>query len=118
MCNSETIVVQCADEIWNPCASAAPFGEVVGNNKITDHSTAQINFEGDFVYVAHIEISNTDGFLRSANVNRNGESCNYHANWKFTNGSGADIFGNNGPGTYTVKVTGNGKILTFSTTLN
>lgn len=24
-------------------------------------------------------------------INRNGDSCNYHANWKFTNGSGADI---------------------------
>jgi len=117
VCNSETIVVNCAEIISNPCASAAPFGEVVGNNKITDHSTAQINFEGDFGYVAHIEISNANGFFRSADVNRNGESCNYHANWKFTTDDGADMFGNDGPGVYTVKVSGNGKNLEFSVTL-
>ena len=117
VCNSETIVVNCAEIISNPCASAAPFGEVVGNNKITDHSTAQINFEGDFGYVAHVEISNANGFFRSADVNRNGESCNYHANWKFTNEAGADMFGNDGPGVYAVKVTGNGNTLEFSVTL-
>lgn len=117
VCNSETIVVQCA-EIWNPCASVAPFGEVVGNNKITDHSTAQILFEGDFGYVAHVEISNTNGFFRSANVNRNGESCNYHASWKFTTDDGSDMFGNDGPGVYTVKVTGNNQTLEFSVTLH
>jgi hypothetical protein len=118
VCNSETIVVACA-ETWNPCASAAPFGEVVGNNKITGHSTAQINFEGDFGPVAHVEISKTipNWFYRSANVSRNGDSCNYHANWKFTTDDGSDMFGNDGPGVYTVTVTGNNLTLEFSVTL-
>jgi hypothetical protein len=118
VCNSVTIVVACA-ETWNPCANVAPFGEVVGNNKITDHSTAQINFEGDFGPVAHVEISKTipNWFYRSANVSRNGDSCNYHANWKFTTDDGSDMFGNDGPGVYTVKVSGNNHNLEFSVTL-
>ena len=117
VCNSETIVVACSDT-FNPCASVAPFGEVEGNNQITDHSTVQINFEGDFGTVATVEISNTNGFFRSANVNRNGDSCNYHANWKFTTDNGADIFGNDGPGVYTVKVSGNNQTLEFPVTLH
>ena len=117
VCNSVTIVVACS-ETWNPCASVSPFGEVVGNNQITDHSTAQINFEGDFGTVAHVEISNTNGFFRSANVNRKGDSCNYHASWKFTTDDGSDIFGNDGPGVYAVKVSGNNQTLEFSVTLH
>lgn len=54
----------------------------------------------------------------SADISRNGDSCTYHANWKFTTESGADIYGNNGPGVYTLTITGNGKTLQFSTTLN
>jgi hypothetical protein len=51
-------------------------------------------------------------------VVRAGDSCNYHANWKFTNDSGADIYGNNGDGVYTVTVTGNNQTpLEFSVTL-
>jgi hypothetical protein len=119
VCNSETIVVACA-ETWNPCASVAPFGEVTGNDKITDHSTAQIQFRGDFGDVAHVEISKTipNWFYRSANVSRNGDSCNYHANWKFTTNDGSDMFGNDGPGVYTVKVSGNNHTLEFSVTLH
>jgi hypothetical protein len=119
VCNSETIVVGCA-ETWNPCASVAPHGEVVGNDHITDHSTAQINFEGDFGPVAHVEISKTipNWFYRSANVSRNGASCNYHANWKFTTDDGSDMFGNDGPGVYTVKISGNNQTLELSVTLH
>jgi len=119
ICQTTTITVNCGQAWVNACANTAPFGEVVGNKHISDNSTAQIQFEGDFGSTAHLEITDSNGgYVGSADINRNGESCNYHANWKFTNGSGADIFGNNGPGTYTVKVTGNGKNLTFSTTLN
>ena len=85
---------------------------------IADTSNAQIQFEGDFGPTAHLEITDSNGaFVGAADIKRNGDSCNYHANWKFTNGSGADIYGNNGPGVYALKVTGNGKTLDISTTL-
>ncbi len=119
LCQTKTITVNCGEAVVNPCANTAPFGEVLGNRHIGDTSTAQIQFEGDFGAIAHLEISDSDGaYVGSADINRNGESCTYHANWKFTNGSGADIFGNHGTGVYTLKVTGNGKTLEFSTTLN
>lgn len=118
VCNSETIVVDCAAAaVGNPCASAAPFGEVVGNDKISDHATAQINFEGDFGPTAYVEITDANGFYRSATVRRDGDSCNYHVRWKFTTDDGADIFGNDGAGVYTVTVSGNNHALQFSTTL-
>jgi hypothetical protein len=91
---------------------------VVGNTKIGDRSTVQINFEGNFGSSALVEITNADGFYLSTYVDRNGDSCNYHANWKFTTGDGADLFGNAGPGVYTVKVTGNGVNLEFPVTLS
>jgi hypothetical protein len=116
VCNSVTIIVACADP--NPCASVGPFGEVVGNNRIRVDSAAQILFRGNFGPSALIEITDTEGFYRSATVVRAGDSCNYHANWKFTNDSGADIYGNNGDGVYTVTVTGNNQTpLEFSVTL-
>ena len=119
LCQTTAITVNCGQAILNPCANTAPFGEVVGNKHISDTSTAQIQFEGDFGATAHVEITDSNGaFVGSADINRNGDSCNYHANWKFTNGSGADIYGNYGPGVYAVKVTGNGKTLDISVTLN
>ena len=119
VCQTKTITVNCGEAVVNPCANTAPFGEVLGNKHISDNSTAQIQFEGDFGPTAHLEITDSNGaYVGSADISRNGDSCNYHANWKFTNGSGADIYGNYGPGVYTLKVTGNGKILEFSTTLN
>jgi hypothetical protein len=119
VCQTKTITVNCGQVVVNPCANTAPFGEVLGNKHISDNSTAQIQFEGDFGPTAHLEITDANGaYVGSADINRNGDSCTYHANWKFTNGSGADIYGNFGPGVYTLKVTGNGKTLEFSTTLN
>jgi hypothetical protein len=116
VCSSQTIVVDCS-QIGNPCASTAPFGEVVGNTRISDHSTVQIQFEGNLGESALVEIAG-DGFYRAGHINRNGDSCNYHANWKFTTGDGADFFGNNGPGVYTVTVSGNGVTFEFPVTLN
>jgi hypothetical protein len=115
VCQSETVVVSCGS--IDPACSSGPFGEVVGNHHISVNAAAQINFRGDFGDAPLVTISSPSGEVASASVNRDGNSCNYHANWKFTNTSGADIYGNTGPGTYTLVVTGNGHTLTFSTTL-
>jgi hypothetical protein len=117
VCSTETIVVACAEQTLNACASTALHGEVTGNDKITDHSTAQITFRGDFGPSALVEISGPN-FYTSATIGKNGESCEYHANWKFTTDDGSDLFGSNGAGVYAVKVTGNNKTLDFSVTLS
>jgi hypothetical protein len=118
VCTTQPIVIRCVDQIANPCASTAPFGEVVANNKISKDAAAQIQFRGNFGPTAAIEITDANGFYRSASVSKAGDSCNYHANWKFTTSSGADIFGNNGAGVYTVTVTGNNQPpLQFSVSL-
>jgi hypothetical protein len=116
VCQSETIVISCGS--IDPACASGPFGEVVGNRNISVQAAAQVNFRGDFGDAATLEITGPNGFSASAIINRDGNSCNYHANWKFTNGSGADIFGNDGPGTYTLVVTGNGHSLTFWVTLD
>jgi hypothetical protein len=112
VCQSETIVVSCGPLVDPPCSSE-PFGEVVGNHNISVNAAAQVNFRGDFGDSASLNITGPDGFTATASIDRDGNSCNYHANWKFTNGSGADIYGNDGPGTYTLVVSGNGHTLTF-----
>jgi hypothetical protein len=118
VCTTQAIVVACGEEIVNPCASAAPFGEVVGNNKISRDAAAQIQFRGNFGPTATMEITNANGFYRSASVAKAGDSCNYHANWKFTTPNGSDVFGNDGAGVYTVTVSGNTQpLLQFSVTL-
>jgi hypothetical protein len=114
-CITEALVVDCSGTIETAC-SAQPFGEVVGNRHIRVDAAAQVNFKGDFGTLATLTITGP-GFAESATIPENGNSCNYHANWKFTNGAGADIYGNSGPGTYTATVTGNGKTLTFDVTL-
>ena len=58
-----------------------------------------------------------NGFSDSASISQNGNSCTYHANWKFQNANGADLFGANGAGSYQVTVTGNGKTLQFTINL-
>lgn len=118
ICQTTPITVNCWEAAVNPCANTAPFGEVVGNTRINPNATAQIQFQGDFGPGAMVEITDASGFYRSAYIERNGDSCTYHANWKFTTDSGADFYGNNGAGVYTVKVTGNGKTLEFSVTLS
>jgi hypothetical protein len=120
ICESKTIHVACAEQVLNPCASTAPFGEVVGNKHIGDHATAEIQFEGNFGQSALVEITDSEGaFVGSAYISRAGGSCNYHANWKFTTDDGADIYGNHGPGLYTIKVTGsNNASLEFPVVLN
>jgi hypothetical protein len=115
ICQSETIVVNCS--VADPPCSDGPFGEVVGNQNISVQAAAQVNFRGDFGDQAVLTITGPNGYSASATIDRDGNSCNYHANWKFTNGSGADIYGNDGPGTYTLVVTGNGHTLTFDATL-
>ena len=118
VCQSQPITVNCVEALVNPCANTAPFGEVTANTRIRVTAAAQIQFKGDFGPVAFVEITDASGFYKSASVPQSGDSCNYHANWKFNTGDGADIYGNNGPGVYTVKVTGNAKTLEFSVTLN
>ena len=118
VCQSQPVTINCGEALVNPCANTAPFGEVVGNTRIRATATAQIQFKGNFGPWALVEISDASGFYTSAYVQQSGDSCNYHANWKFTTADGADIYGNNGPGVYTVKVTGNAKTLEFSVTLN
>jgi hypothetical protein len=115
-CQSETVVVSCGS--IDPACASGPFGEVVGNRNISVQAAAQVNFRGDFGDAATLDITGPNGFSAEAIINRDGNSCNYHANWKFTNSSGADIFGNDGPGTYTLVVTGNGHSLTFWATLD
>jgi hypothetical protein len=115
VCLSETIVVSCGSV--DPTCSSEPFGEVVGNTHITDHATVQVNFRGDFGDSAILTIVSPAGVAATATINRDGNSCNYHANWKFTNPNGADISGNDGPGVYALTVTGNGHTLTFFVTL-
>jgi len=116
-CTTVPIVVACAEQWTNPCASTAAFGEVTGNDHIRPNATAQIQFRGNFGETAWVVIDGPDYFHREGAIVRNGDSCNYHANWKFTTTSGADFHGNNGPGVYTVKVTGNGVSLEFPVTL-
>ena len=120
ICQTQPIHIACGEQIVNPCASVSPFGEVQGNKNLSDHSTVQIQFEGNFGSSAHVEITDSDGgFVGSANIDRAGESCNYHANWKFTTGDGADIYGNHGPGVYTITITGiNNETYEFAVTLN
>jgi hypothetical protein len=118
VCRTRTLEVNCADAGWNPCANEQFFGEVVGNTQIRENATAQVQFRGNFGEVALLEISTPDGFYRTASIGRNGNSCNYHANWKFMNESGADISGNAGPGVYTLKVSGDGRAREFSVTLS
>jgi hypothetical protein len=116
VCQSETVVVSCATP--DPVCSSGPFGEVVGNKNISVNATAQINFKGAFGDAPLLTITSQKGVAASAPINRDGNSCNYHANWSFTGkGKGADIDGNDGPGTYTVVVTGNGQSVTFFVTL-
>ena len=118
VCKTESIIVACAAQIVNPCASTTLHGEVVGNDKISVNAAAQMQFRGDFGPNAFVEISGPNSFYRSASVARSGDSCEYHANWKFTNSSGADFYGNNGAGVYAVKVSGNTNTLEFSVTLS
>jgi hypothetical protein len=115
-CQTTTIIVACAST--SACASTAPFGEVVGQKLISDSATAQVNFKGDFGPTAYLQITKNGSTISGANISQNGDSCNYHANWKFTNDSGADIYGNDGPGVYVLTVTGNGQTpLVFSVEL-
>jgi hypothetical protein len=116
-CQTIDIVVNCAEVATNPCANAAPFGEVVGRPTITDQATVQILVSGDFGPTALFTIEKGGIVIGSASISRAGDSCNYHANWKFTNGSGADLYGNDGPGVYSITVTGDGNELVFSETL-
>ena len=118
VCESQVFTVNCADLVINPCANTAPFGEVLGNTHISHTSAVQIQFAGDFGDYAFIEITGDNNFYASTWVNRNGDSCNYHVNWKFTNPSGADLYGTPQPGVYTAKVTGNNKTLQFPISLN
>ena len=119
VCQSVPVTVHCQEAIVNPCANTAPFGEVTGNTHISATATAQILFSGDFGPSAYVVIKDSDGIeVGHALVNRSGDSCNYHANWKFMTGSGADIYGNHGEGNYNVVVDGNFKHLEFSVILN
>ena len=115
-CITEAIVVDCLQIIETAC-SAQPFGEVVGNKHIRVEASAQINFKGDFGSEATVTITGPN-FSETATIAEAGNSCNYHANWKFTNGEGSDLYGNGGSGTYTVSVSGNGKTLTFDVSLS
>lgn len=114
-CAVETIIVNCGAVLPTPC-TAAPFGEAVGNNHIGSQAAAELQFRGDFGSSALVTVTG-NGFSDSASINQNGNSCTYHANWKFQNANGADLFGANGPGAYLVNVTGNGKSLDFVVTL-
>jgi hypothetical protein len=106
-CQTQVIVMACAST--SACANTEPFGEVVGRKEIGDDATVQVNFRGDFGPTAYLAVNKNGSTIGGANISQNGDSCNYHANWKFTNGSGADIYGNDGPGVYTLTVTGNGQ---------
>lgn len=118
ICRSQSIIVNCLEAEVNPCATVTPFGEVTHNTQISSSATAQIQFSGNFGVSANVEITGPNDFSTAGSVGRNGDSCNYHANWKFNNPSGADFFGNGGAGVYTVRVTGNGLALEFPVTLN
>ena len=100
ICSSQAFTVNCAEAIVNPCANAAPFGEVTGNTHITSSSGVQIQFSGDFGEYATIDITGDNSFYATAIVGRNGDSCNYHVSWKFNNGSGADIYSPASAGVY------------------
>jgi hypothetical protein len=114
-CSTEDIVVNCGTVLTTACTEA-PFGEVIGNNKISSNATAEIQFRGDFGPSANVAVVG-NGFSDSASISQNGNSCTYHANWKFQNANGADLFGANGAGSYQVTVTGNGKTLQFTINL-
>jgi hypothetical protein len=118
VCQSETITVSCG-AVAPSCASG-PFGEVVGNPQLKQQAPVEINFRGDFGDSAVLTITGPNGgFTEPASINRDGNSCNYHANWKLNDPyRGGDIYGNDGPGTYVITVTGNGHALTFQATIS
>jgi hypothetical protein len=117
-CQTETIVVDCNDTVSDNACRLTAFGEVVGNLHISSKATVQINVKGNFGDSANIRITGPNGYdSGDFSISQNGNSCNYHANWKFNESSGADIYGNGGAGDYTVTVTGNGQSLVFVVTL-
>jgi hypothetical protein len=118
ICQSETVVISCgADD--SSCASR-PFGEVVGNPELKQNAPVEINFKGDFGDSALLTITGPNGgSIDPASINRDGNSCNYHANWKLDDPyRGGDIYGNDGSGVYLFTVTGNGNTLTFTATIS
>lgn len=114
-CATETILIYCETVQTTPCTEA-PFGEVIGNKNISSNAAAELQFRGDFGPSANVTVVG-NGFSDSASINQNGNSCTYHANWKFQKASGSDLFGANGAGVYTATVTGNGNTLTFTVSL-
>jgi hypothetical protein len=116
VCEPKTIRIDCVEAQVNPCANTGAFGEVTGNTQIRANATAQLQFRGNFGEFAFVEITG-DNFYRQALIPRNGNSCNYHANWKFTTQSGSDLYGNSGAGVYSIKVSGNSNDYTFAAVL-
>lgn len=118
ICQSETVVISCGAA--DSACSSRPFGEIVGNPELKQQAPVQINFKGDFGDSALLTISGPNGGgVEPASINRDGNSCNYHANWKLsTPYKGGDIYGNDGPGVYVFTVTGNGNVLTFTAAIN
>lgn len=118
VCQSETIIVSCGS-VDSACASA-PFGEVVGNPHLNQQAPVEINWKGDFGDSPVLTITGPNtGATVSETINRDGNSCNYHANWKLNDPyRGGDICGNDGAGMYVFTVTGNGHTITFQATVS
>jgi hypothetical protein len=115
-CDVETITVQCNVAPSGPCYEQ-PFGEIENNGHISLRSAvATINFKGDFGPEPSVTITGPLGHTITNTVEGSGNSCVYTALWRFdTDANGAATFrGNDGPGTYTFDVVGNGRTLHFT----
>lgn len=97
-CQTQTVTVNCVST--DPCANAEVFGEVPANKNLCKaNGNIQTQFSGNFGSTATllIEGPTESGFGRTSQVDRAGDSCNYHDNWDPRDGNG-------GPGTYTFRV--------------
>lgn len=97
-CATQTVTVNCTSP--DPCANAQVFGEIPANKNLCKaNGHIQTQFSGSFGETATLLIEGPadTGFTRETQVNRAGDSCNYHDNWDPQDGNG-------GPGTYTFRV--------------
>lgn len=100
-----TVVVNCTSP--DPCASVAPFGDLVGNPSLCKGNTTPIHWKGSFGDNAWVTITFPDSSTHVVDMSRSGESCVYQGRWDSVNANG-------GPGSYSFKMEGGGNTNVFS----
>jgi hypothetical protein len=85
----KNITVDCPVELPAPACPSSYFGEFSGNTNLCNGSPIQVNFTGDFGETATLNITGPD-YSDTISVDRDGDSCNYHASWD-ANGPGKPV---------------------------